>query len=167
MSKNDVAEKFIEAYNLFADAIFRHCFFRTSNRELSKDIVQETFIKAWQYVRQGNKIENFKPFLYRIATNLIIDESRRKKAASLEELEEHGFEPANDEYHKIQIQLEFNEILAELEKLEESAREVIVMRYVDQLTPKEIAAILGEPENRISVRLHRALEKLRKLLNHD
>jgi len=80
--KND----FTSAYEEFADAIFRHCYFRVSDREKAKDIMQEVFVRTWNYVVEGNEINELKSFLYRTAHNLIIDEYRaRKNDASLED----------------------------------------------------------------------------------
>ena len=76
------------------DAIFRHCYFRVFDRERARDLVQETFLKTWEYLTRGHDIENIRAFLYRVATNLIIDDSRRKKEISLEQLSESGFDPA-------------------------------------------------------------------------
>ncbi len=54
-----------------------------------------------------------------------------------------------------------------IRQLDATHRDVLIMRYVDNLKPKEIAAVLGVSANVISVRLHRAMKELRQLLNHD
>ena len=86
-------EEFSSAYESFSDALFRHCYFRLYDREKSKDIVQEAFIKTWEYSLKGQEIENTRAFLYKVLNNLIIDEIRKKKALSLEILLEEGFQP--------------------------------------------------------------------------
>src|SRR5437868_4029919 len=86
-----------EAYDQYADAIFRHCYFRLGNRERSKELMQEAFCKAWEHLSKGKDIEHVQAFLYRIAGNLVIDEIRRIKRrpeTSLEHLQEEGFDPA-------------------------------------------------------------------------
>ena len=77
---------FSDAYEEYKDAIFRHCYFHTFDREQAKDAMQETFIKTWQYLESGHKIDNLRAFLYKVATNLIINAARKKKSVSLEGL---------------------------------------------------------------------------------
>ena len=160
-------EKFINWYEQYADAIFRYCYFRVNNRELAKELVQETFIRVFEYFKK-HEIENIKPFLYKVALNLVIDYSRQKriKEISLEELyEKQGFEPVSSSSLEIIISsLEIKNILQSLNQLKEDDHQVIMMRYFDGLEPKEIAEILNENSNIISVRLNRAVKKLRELL---
>ena len=155
-------DEFMRFYDAFAEALFRHCYFRVSERERAKDLVQETFTRTWEYLSRGKEVENMRAFLYRVANNLIIDESRRKKALSLDELSETGFDPP-DRSLPIAVTTEIREALALVHRLDEKHRDLIIMRYVDDLGPKEIAEIIGESENVVSVRLHRAVARLRKL----
>lgn len=157
--------EFIESYDLYADGVFRYCFFKLSNREAAKDIVQETFVKTWQYIHEGKDIGNLKAFLYKVARNLVIDEYRKHKTSSLDSLQEDGFDVTDKE--DMTISTEVNIILEAIDKLEPHHREVIVMRFVHDLSPREIADILGEKENAISVRLNRAVKKAQEILQID
>ena len=159
-------EIFIGAYDDFNDAIFRHCLFRLSDRERAKDISQETFIRIWKYMSEGGEIKHMRAFVYRIANNLIIDEYRKKKTISLEKLhEEEGFDPVGSEnMESIEKKFDAQAILKVLDRIDTKYREALVMRYVDDLTPKEIAEITGESENNISVRIHRGTRQLKKLI---
>ncbi|KKU51191.1 MAG: hypothetical protein A3F26_03185 [Candidatus Ryanbacteria bacterium RIFCSPHIGHO2_12_FULL_47_12b] len=160
-------EEFLRAYDKYADAIFRHCYFRLSDRELAQDTAQETFTRTWKYIADGGDVKNIRAFLYRVAHNLIIDEWKRKKAVSLEELAEKGFDPKDDNNVDLANVFDAREAAKVLELLDKPYREVVVMRYIDDMSPKEIARILGETENTISVRIHRALKKAKELLNHE
>lgn len=154
-----------KAYENFSDAIFRHCFYRVYQREHALDLTQQVFMKTWEYIAKGNPIENLRAFLYRTANNLIIDEVRKKKdQVSLDVLEEQGMEPAFDRQAAHEDQLDGAEIANYLKQLPKDDRELLVMRYIDDLSPKEIAEILEETANVISVRLNRAIKKLRELL---
>jgi len=159
--------QFLEAYNQYADAIFRHCYYKTSDREKSKDIMQDTFTKAWEYVSSGKEVENLRAFLYRIANNLIIDGFRKKKSVSLDDLQDEGFDPGVDKTDEMINIMDGKLALGILDQLGEQYREVIVMRFVEELSVKEIAEVLNERENNISVRLHRGLEKLKEIFNHE
>jgi len=160
----DTNAKFLQAYDDFADAIFRHCYYRVSDKERARDIMQETFARTWEYIVRKGPIENIRAFLYRIANNLIIDEYRKKKTSSLDELRNQGFDPGYDEKTDIHAAIAAREVIALFDKLDMSYREVLVMRYIDDMAPKEIAHILGESENAISVRLHRGIKKVKELM---
>jgi RNA polymerase sigma-70 factor, ECF subfamily len=161
-------EQLLRAYDDHADAIFRHCFFRvSSDRERAKDLVQETFVKTWEYLSQGHEVQNIRAFLYRVATNLIIDASRRKKMYSLDELTDDGFDPPDgksEDDKAIHRHIDARRMIPLLSKLDGLYREAIVMRFIDDMTPREIAAITGETENVISVRVYRGIKKLRAIM---
>src|SRR3989344_6415935 len=80
--------QFLEAYDKYADAIFRYCYYRVFDRDKANDYVQEAYCRTWKYLMQGNQIENIRAFLYRTANNIIIDESRKKKSFSLDQIME-------------------------------------------------------------------------------
>ncbi|MDO8600761.1 MAG: RNA polymerase sigma factor [bacterium] len=158
-------DTFIKAYDDFSDAIFRHCYFRVGNRELARDLMQETFTRTWTHISAEKPLQNIRAFLYRVATNLIIDESRKKKTSSLDGLREQGFDPGEDTREKLTASVDAKIVLRVLETLSPEYRAVVTMRYVDDFSPKEIAEVLGESENAVSVRLHRAIQKLREQSN--
>lgn len=166
-SPQELEQKFLEAYDQYADAIFRHCAYRLLDREKGKDLMQETFMRAWEYLCQGTKVDNMRAFLYRVANNLIVDTVRKKKEASLEQMaEETGFEPGFDDTGNLHNKLEKDRIIETLQHLEPTYREVLVLRYIDELKPAEIAELLGVSSNVVSVRIHRGLQQLRSRLSH-
>lgn len=148
------------AYEDYADAIFRHCYLRVSNRDVGKDLMQDTFIKAYQYVKKGAEVENLRALLYKIANNLIIDYFRKSKEASLDALQEAGYDPAGSDGKDFGKTLDEAAIVQTLAKLRPEDRELIVMRYIDDLKPRDIALILNLPANTVSVRIHRAIKEL-------
>lgn len=166
MKPNAVEQEFIKVYDQFADVIFRHCVFRVSDREKAKDIAQGSFVRLWDYMSQGKEIDNMRALLYRIANNLIIDEYRKKKVVSLDQMrDEEGFDIGFEPMHDIESRDEYEHAQALLERLPDKYREALVMRHIDGLSVKEIAHITHESENVISVRIHRAIEKLKNLRN--
>lgn len=154
-------------YEELADAIYRHCFFRVSSKELAEDLTQETFTKTWAYLSQGNTIDNPKAFLFRIAGNLVVDHYRRKKESSLDALAEGGFDPMGDDEQSILTASAAKQALASLEQLDFEYREILTMRYVSDLSIGEIAETIGESENVVSVRIHRGVQKLKKILHYE
>lgn len=167
--------EFTKAYEEHADALFRHCYFRVSNRERALELTQEAFMKTWDSVAQGKEIQNYRAFLFRVLNNLIIDEYRKKKSTSLDALleQEHVTEGQFDDLQEgsleetlesVEVNLQADRLEDALQKLSDEYRQVIVMRYINELRPQEIAAITGETENTISVRINRGIKKLREYL---
>ncbi len=158
-------EDFIRLYDEIADQLFRHCFYKLSNREMALDLAQETFTRTWQYLNAGKEVKNVKAFVFKVANNLIIDYYRKKKSASLEVMQEQtGFDAPVNEHLETVKKAEVDTVMVHINKLDDRYRDVIIMRYVDDLSPKEIAHILGESENAVSVRINRALKKVKYML---
>jgi len=164
-----------EAFEAYSDELFRHCSLRLRDRERAVELTQECFLRAWDYLQKGQTIDAMRPFLYRTLRHLIIDEYRRKKPSSLEALAESAegnvedLLPA-DESNTLERAFERHDgtrILEVLEELPEPYKESVVMRYVDGLSPKEIAEAIGESENVVSVRVHRGLKKLKAMLEDN
>ncbi len=169
-------KQFIEAFEKHSDELFRHATLRLSDRERAVEITQETYLRAWDYVRKGEEVREMRAFLFKTLRNLIIDEYRKHKTHSLEAMIEvaEGTTIENilpqDETNTLEAAMERHEgkrALAGLKDLPDPYREVLALRYVEGLTPREIAGILGESENAVSVRVHRGLKKLRTLLEPE
>lgn len=163
INKEAKEKEFLEAYNTYSDAIFRYCYYRVFDRDMAKDLVQETYCRAWKYISEGKHIENMRALLYRIANNMIIDESRKKKSFSLNRIMEKGFSPSLNPLHTNENYFIGKEILDIVKSLDEKYRDVIIMKYINDLSTKEIAFILNETENNIYVRVNRGFEKVKKI----
>jgi len=153
---------FEKLYDTHADAIWRHFYHRLGDHERAKELMQEVFLKTWQYVMLDKTIEHEKAFLYRIAKNLFINEIRTKRSqTSLNMLEAGGLE-IKDEHAITTTHAEHRELMERLDMIKDSYRTVLVMRYIDDLPVKEIASILDENETNISMRIKRGVEALKR-----
>jgi RNA polymerase sigma-70 factor (ECF subfamily) len=168
-------DAFAELYDQNYARIFNYALRRTANLEVAQDITSETFFKAlkklWQF-RWRNV--SFSAWLYRIASNEVNQYFRKaeyKRSASLEELQEQGFEPVSPydpESELIEAQEElkqhedFLEIQARIARLPTGYQEVIALRFFEKKQISEIAEILGKKEGTIKSLLHRAIERLRE-----
>lgn len=165
---NDISEaqknQFLKAYDDLHDALFRYIVLKISPRDKAVDLVQETFTRAWEYIVRGEEIGNIKSLLYRIAHNLVIDEYRKKKETSLDSLMEDGFDYGENSHATLEAKIDGDAVIKIARTLDEKYRDAVIMRYVDELSVGEIAAILGESENNVSVRIHRGIQKLKELL---
>lgn len=171
MDNEQIYKKFENAYNDLSEPIFRHCYFRIYDRLRAQEITQDVFMKTWDYIRKGNEVHNLRAFIYKVAHNLIVNELvRRKQTQSLDEMfEESGFDPESDtdEMEAIKNRLDGEQALKRLKDLDPNYREILYMRYIDELSVKEIAELVGEKENTVSVRIHRGLEKLRQMYKKE
>jgi RNA polymerase sigma-70 factor (ECF subfamily) len=160
---------FLAAYDAYADAIYRHCFFRVYSKARAEELMQETFTKTWEYVRDGKQVENLRAFLYRVANNLVIDASRKKREESLDALleESDAYEPRTDGRITTEQNILLRQVMETIHKLPEGEREILTMRYVDDLDPKDIAEVLGITANNASVRLNRAMQSLKEQFHND
>ena len=164
-------ERFLKAFEEYSDALFRHAFLRISDRERAVDVVHDTFTKVWTYVRNGHEIDQFRPFLYKVLNNLIIDEYRKAKEASLDALmeidgiDEGTFDELSENtVESLAATLDGKKAFEMLEEIPDTYKEVIILKFVDGLGPKEIAVLLEESENVVSVRIHRGLKVLRQMI---
>lgn len=167
MSRNNLKAQFKEVYEQHSDAIFRHCLFRVRERQAALDLMQEAFMKTWNHLLKHGQVDYPRAFLYTVANNLIIDRSRKKKEASLEVMAETGFDPGERDRALERDPVIARKVHELLAAINPKYREAVQLRYFDDLSPKEIAKILGITENNASVRIHHGLEQLRKLYPHE
>jgi RNA polymerase sigma-70 factor, ECF subfamily len=162
--KRSLEEAFLEAFDAHADALFRFCYAHIGERETAKDMVQESFSRTWRYLAQGRSISNMRPFLYRTARNAMIDRSRKAREDSLDKMQEDGFDAVDHTAPDPLVSAEAARAIQLASSLDPQHREVILLRYVSDMSPRDIAQVIGVSENAVSVRLHRALGKLRTLM---
>lgn len=159
-----MSNDFTATYDLYQDAIFRYCLWKCHDREIGRDLMQETFLRYWQTLQRKKEILHARAFLYRIAHNLFVSHVRRKKETSLDQLLETGSEPTVDPWQQTYSQLEAQKAIEKLSKMQHPYRQVLHYRFILGLAPAEVATITGESPNMVSVRTFRGLKSLRLLL---
>lgn len=164
-------EEFLQAYDTHADALFRFVSLRTRDRENAVDIVQETYVRTWQYLTEGNTIDQLRAFLFKTAKNMLIDkttQAKRRNTGSLDLYMEEGGDIPDDTGGREYDPMDGERILSLLATLEPvEYREIIYLRFMEELGLSEIAEILGVSENVVSVRINRAIAKLRKIFPYE
>jgi RNA polymerase sigma-70 factor, ECF subfamily len=165
----DILDRLIERYQ---QRLYRYLLFLTGDSALADDLFQETWIRVLERGHQYNAKNKFESWLFAIARNLVIDESRRKKMSSLEELGDpdsnQPYEPP-DERARSALQLlvaRESEQVVQLSLLKIPAyyREVLLLRFHEELGLEEIAAVLSAPLSTVKSRLYRGLEALKAAL---
>ncbi|MDD6211163.1 MAG: sigma-70 family RNA polymerase sigma factor [Bacteroidales bacterium] len=153
-------------------SLYSYIYFLVRNREVAEDIFQETFMKAIVTIRQGRYTENgkFKAWIMRIAHNLVIDGYRQERNERTVSNEENGIDLLNnsklceDNIEDVLIQ---KQILKDVRRLicylPDSQKEVLMMRYYENLSFKEIADITGVSINTALGRMRYAILNMRKI----
>lgn len=167
---------FAEIVDLYKDKIYQLCYRMLGNAHEAEDIAQEAFIRAFVNIHTYDMSKKFSTWLYRIATNLSIDRIRKKKPDYYLDAEVSGTDGLTmysqvsaegalpeDEIETMELQ---ETIQQEILKLPDKYRTVIVLKYIDELSLKEIGDILDIPIGTVKTRIHRGREALRKQLRH-
>lgn len=165
----DVLDRLIEQYQ---NRLFRYLLFLTSNPALAEDLFQETWIRVLERGHQYNAKCKFESWLFAIARNLVIDVSRRKKMASLEELgnpeTEQAYDPPDEQALSALQLLVTREseqaVQVSLQKIAPYYREVLLLRFHEELNLEEIAEILAAPVSTVKSRLYRGLAAMKSAL---
>jgi RNA polymerase sigma-70 factor, ECF subfamily len=158
---------FGKLYDLYMPRIYRFVFLKVGNKHDAEDLTQHVFTNAWQHV-EGYEFQGF-PFsswLYRIASNAVIDHYRTARPSQdLETIpEELLAQPARFE-EKLDRAFDLQIVRTALKKLDSDQQSVVIMRFVEDLSTKEIATALEKSEGAVRVIQHRALKLLQTQLS--
>jgi RNA polymerase sigma-70 factor (ECF subfamily) len=162
----DVLDHLIELYQ---HRLLRYLLFLTGKREVAEDLFQETWMRVLLRGAQYNGKARFDTWLFTIARNLVIDLSRKRTMSSLDEMHEAG-----DDERPFQIAIDGPSPLDEFQSRENSAevaevlltlepnyREVLVLRFHEELSLEEIASVTKSPLSTVKSRLYRGLAALK------
>ena len=162
----ELLDRLIERYQ---HRLLRYLVFLTGNRELAEDIFQETWIRVMERGKQYNGKSKFDTWLFAIARHLVIDWSRKKTTTSLEALQEqygneHAFDVPSEgpsPFDAIKSREKRESVQSALSTLDSLHREVLVLRFHEELALEEIATITGAPLSTVKSRLYRGLAALK------
>lgn len=166
-------EAFSEIYDFYIIRIFRFIYLKTSSKETAEDLASEVFLRYWKRIKKGMEDESLnetiaddkvKPFLYKIARNLIIDFYRKKEILTVEidsDIKDKIQDQKQDILADISKKEEIRELINSLEQIKDEYREVVILRYVEDLPTIEIAEITGKTNGSVRVLLHRAVKALK------
>jgi RNA polymerase sigma-70 factor, ECF subfamily len=154
---------------LYQHRLLRYLMFLTGKREVAEDLFQETWMRVLLRGGQYNGKARFDTWLFTIARNLVIDLSRKRTMASLDEMSDatedgRPFEIATDgpsPLDQFKIREDRAEVSEVLMKLEANYREVLLLRFHEELSLEEIAAVTKAPLSTVKSRLYRGLAALK------
>ncbi len=156
----------------YQKSIHSYIFYIVRNNDLTEDIFQETFLKVIMTIKQGRYVDNgkFKAWITRIAHNLIIDNFRQERNENTISNDEVEVDLLNDmklcdsnvEEHMVQEQV-YSDVKKLVKHLPDNQREVLEMRYYQDMSFKEIADITGVSINTALGRMRYAILNMRRM----
>lgn len=155
------------------DKIYRYCYFKVHNSYVAEDLTQEAFLRYFSqsaYINRGKKLA----YLYTIARNLCVDyygrkEKRERLGYGAEENEDLGKGANAGAEERDEMEAVENRTAVEwaVGKLPEHLRELILLRYVNELSVTETGTVLGLSRFAVYRREQEALKKLKRLLGEE
>lgn len=146
------------------EAVYKYLLYLTNDVDLAHDMLQETFFR---YLRHNEKtdVQNVRPYLIRLARNLVYDYFRRKKIIQffgLSKDERKDVHPLPEEL--ITKNEDAQALYLALQKIKPSYREVIILRYIEDYSVAETSSILGKSEVYVKNQTYRGIAALRELM---
>lgn len=165
------SKDFENIYLEYSDKIYRYVYLNTNDPYLAEDITSEVFLRIWKNWKRI-KQDFMQALLYKTAKNIIIDNYRKHKngkKVSLEAIVEQGLEPSYDEdlIEKIHNNDNIEKINKALKLLPDNLKEVLILRFINDLSARQAAQILDTTEVNIRVLQYRALKKLKEVIKNE
>ena len=152
-----------ELIEMYYPAILRYCLWHMPDTESAQDAAQETFLKLIRFINRYEHRGQFRAFLYRIAANTCIDLKRNlPDTEPLTEQLPHAICRSDSGYQEAENR---QLLAAAYSSLEENQRELILLRYGQELTLREISSVTGLPLRTVQTRLRRAVRKMQAVLD--
>ena len=161
-AKSGDKDAFSEIYETHLTPLYRFVYVRMGNREEAEDVTQEAFMKAYQALDRFEATrDNFLPYLFTVARNLLINRGKKKQPdyAPADEIDREAGE--SDTQWQAEHEERKKTIAGALEVLTESEREIIELRFFAERTYGEIAELCGKQEDAVRQHVARAMKKMR------
>ena len=165
-------EAFAALYELYFERIYRYARLKVGDQAEAEDITAAVFLNAWRAVdRFAPQGENaFLAWLFRLTHNALIDRYRRQRnVGSLDAVDESAL-PLEAHFNPeamLEWQVTVDELQHALQALTEEQREVVLLRFVEGLSAREVGEIMGKQEGTVRGMQFRAIEALRRVLSQQ
>ena len=176
--KNKDKDVFILAYDEYGAEINRFIYYKVGREDEANDLTSQVFLKTWEHIQNKSLLEakTLRALFYHIARNIVIDYYRKKNVSedsiSLDD-ENKKIDVVDDKsgedlsIEKIDKESDLELIESKLSLLKEEYRDIIVMRFINELSPEEISEITGKSKGNVRVLIHRSLKALRDLVSEE
>jgi RNA polymerase sigma-70 factor, ECF subfamily len=162
-------QNFGALYDKFFDQIYRYVARRVNDRDTAHDLVSQTFYDALSHIHSFEwRGFSFSAWLYKIAHNNVLKWYREQSRATMVQLDESREVP-NDESHPVEDMKRAeskDQVSKVLEKLDAEEREIIRLKFFEEVSNVEIAEIMGLSANHIGVKVFRVLKKVKQLMSN-
>jgi len=155
------ADRFGVLYDRYTAKVFQKCVGMTHDRDLAKDLTHDIFLKVFTGLSKFDHRSKFGTWLYSITYNYCLDHLRKSKRKQEDDIdEERGpSEHPEDAFEEQLLALRSERLLLVLEQVDPGDRAMLLMKYQDELSVKEIQDILGLSESAVKMRMLRARER--------
>jgi len=166
---NDIKKEFGQIYDEYIESIYRFIYIKVNSKDVAEDLTSETFTRAWKAFSKskssGVPIENMRAFCYRTARNIVIDyyKSRATNSVPLDSVQ--VIDESVDIEKRAMINSDMDIVMQGIAKLKDEYQDVIIWRYLDELSVPEISELLGKSEQATRVMIHRAMTSLKNYLS--
>jgi len=158
-------DAFSKLYDLFIDPIYRYVYYRVNEADV-EDIVESVFIKVWQFMHKYKQKKNtyFSSWIFRVAHNLVVDHYRKSKNLEYDALNQDLVDDRREHspIRNTENALDNTVLKKAIATLSRTYQDVIVYKYVNDLTNEEVSQIMGKSEGSIRILQFRALKALRE-----
>lgn len=158
-------EALTELYNHYFERIYKFIYYRVSHKEVAEDLTEEVFIKSFHGLKNLQQTEAFEGWLYQIARNSVIDYYRSKKNLVPLEDVENTLEYETNIVDIVNLQTEHTLLIKVLKDLTPEQQTVIKLKFFEDLDNSTIAKMMDKQEGAIRVIQHRAIAKLKELID--
>ncbi len=159
--QNGDKNSFSELYNRYIKKIYSFIYYKTWHKETAEDLTSQTFFKALRAINQCDSSKPFSPWIYRIASNTVIDHFRQLKPTdNIDDI--WDLSDQSDTHKDATNSIKLEKVKTYLKTLPNEQREIIILRLWQDLSYKEISEIIGKNEKNCKVIFSRALAKLRQ-----
>ncbi len=156
-------DQFEKYYDQFKHKIYNYLYYRSGrNAELAEDLTSEVFMKAFEKFHTYKPDSSFQSWIYAIAHNHLIDFFRKNKPTADIEPLENVLKSDADVTDVTQKRFAKEQIAEMIQILSPDERDMLLMRYHQDMSTKEIAEIVDKPDSTVRVTIHRSFAKLKK-----
>lgn len=166
---DDIKEQFSNIYDHYIEKIYRFVYLKVDSQEIAEDLTSKVFLKGWEAYKNQKEILNPGAFLYKIASNAVVDyyrEKGRTKIVSAENVSYVADLKASPQDIAM-LSSDVNIVKSAIQKLKKDYQDIIVWHYLDDMPIAEVAKVMNKPEGTIRVMLYRGLKKLKGIIQES
>lgn len=154
-------------YDHYQPKIYRFVMIKVGLREEAEDLTHQVFLSAWQNIKNYRHLGYpFSSWLYQIARNQVIDHYRAKRpTTTLSQMNPEDLGIVSESEAETEMKLTLSRVRAAILTLKPDYQDILIMRFVEELSIKEVAAAIGKSEGAVKLLQHRAVKQLKSALD--